>query len=323
VTGATGPTGAQGNPGVTGATGPKGDQGIQGVTGATGAQGIQGATGANAKPGGSNGDLQINYLATGFTGVAGFSGAYVTYDGAKWTAASGVDLPTGSFGDLIGFGVSGVTLKNITGFSGAFTRYSTASGWFASTGLFAPSGLTNDITALDGAGGIKSIGGIPSGVSGDILATNGSGRFLNVGGVAIIKGTSIFPLASLNSSTSNSYVRVGGGSFDLSRYPATINGLTRTIIFEADIQKGANPTNVQIKLVDATNSADITGTTALTSGNVGTARVASAALTAGTAAGNLRTDAVAQYEVQLLMNGGTPNVDTVYCVNARLAISYA
>jgi len=117
------------------------------------------------------------------------------------------------------------------------------------------------------------------------------------------------------------FQRIGGRSINISSWPSTLNGRTRTVSFFADIQKTITATSVEIRLFDITNNILITDTN-LTSTSLSLVTVSVINLTVGNAAGNIRSDTNAQYEVQLKMNGGGLN-DQVYCLNARLLITYS
>jgi len=119
----------------------------------------------------------------------------------------------------------------------------------------------------------------------------------------------------------STFQRVGGRSIDISKWPATLNGLARTISFFADVQKTITATSVEVQLFDVTNNTLVTSTN-LTSTSLSLATISALNLTVGASAGNIRSDTSAQYEVQLKMNGGNQN-DQVYCINARLLITYA
>lgn len=127
-------------------------------------------------------------------------------------------------------------------------------------------------------------------------------------------------VSGVYSTTSITFQRMGGRSIDLSLWPRNRNGLTRRIDFVADINKTSGATSVEIQLYDITNEALITSTN-LTSTNNTTTRVSATNLTVGTSAGNLRTDTIAQYEIQLKMNGGGGS-DAVFVTNARLLVTY-
>ena len=119
----------------------------------------------------------------------------------------------------------------------------------------------------------------------------------------------------------STFQRIGSRSIDISKWPATLNGLTRSVSFLADIQKTITATSAEIQLFDITNNAVITGTN-LTSTSLALITVSAINLTVGSLAGNIRSDVNSQYEVQLKMNGGNQN-DQVYCSNVRLLITYS
>lgn len=124
-----------------------------------------------------------------------------------------------------------------------------------------------------------------------------------------------------NSTGLPSYQRVGGKSIDMSRYPLSLNGKTRSVILEADVQKTGTATSVDIQLMDITHSVVVTGTT-LSSVSNALIKVASSALTVGSSSGNIRNDVETVYEIKIKMSGGTVS-DQVYCTNARLLITYS
>jgi hypothetical protein len=95
LTGATGPTGAQG---LTGATGPAGPQGLTGPTGAIGPQGLTGATG----PAGPQG-------LTGPTGATGAAGPQGLTGPTGATGPQGLTGPTGATGPAGPQGLTGPT----------------------------------------------------------------------------------------------------------------------------------------------------------------------------------------------------------------------
>lgn len=128
--------------------------------------------------------------------------------------------------------------------------------------------------------------------------------------------------ANAANSTVNTYARIGARKIDMTPYPATVGILARTVKFIADLDRGAGATSAQVKLFNITDNENVTSAD-LTSTSVANSEQTSAALTVGGVAGNIRTDHVAQYEVYLKMNGGTPGVDLASCTNARLVISYA
>jgi hypothetical protein len=118
-------------------------------------------------------------------------------------------------------------------------------------------------------------------------------------------------------------VRIGARDFDISFYPATIGGLTRQVKFIAIIESTINTATCQVQLQDVTNGVTVTGTTGTTSTSSGLVVFNSGALTVGTSNGNIRTDMIPIYEVQLSMPVGNIITDRAICVNARLEITYS
>jgi hypothetical protein len=115
-------------------------------------------------------------------------------------------------------------------------------------------------------------------------------------------------------------LRIGARDIDVSNYPATAAGLSRHIRFACTFESQGSGT-ANIKLVDITDSADITGAASTTTSQAATT-FTSSDLTVGSSAGNIRSDAVKQYELQLWMTGGGAN-DRVACTSARLLITYS
>lgn len=114
--------------------------------------------------------------------------------------------------------------------------------------------------------------------------------------------------------------RMGGRELDLSLFPPSIGDKTRVVKVLASLQASAG--TATFSLFDAINGVVVTGTT-LTRSSPTYAQVASAALTVGTASGNIRSDASGGgfYEARLALTGGAGD-DVAVCTNARLRISY-
>ncbi len=138
--------------------------------------------------------------------------------------------------------------------------------------------------------------------------------------VSGLTNSEISLVSNVTTTTSAIFERVGGRSLDVSNWPATLNGLTRRIDFIADIQKTSGATSADIQLYDVTNAVLVTGTS-LTSTSDSLETVSVTNLTAGSSAGNIRTDTAAQYEVQLKMTGGGGS-DAVFLTNARMFVTY-
>ena len=120
---------------------------------------------------------------------------------------------------------------------------------------------------------------------------------------------------------STSYTRIGGRKINILPYPNTIGALTRNVVFVADLDSAGGALSSEVKLSNITDSEDVTGANLLSTSTTNDEQV-SVSLTIGSAAGNIRNDHDAQYEVYLRMNGGVPAVDPAYCTNARIVITY-
>jgi len=123
------------------------------------------------------------------------------------------------------------------------------------------------------------------------------------------------------STTLSTFQRVGGRSIDMSSWPSLLNGLTRIVSFNADIQKTSGATSAEVQLFDVTNGVSVTNTD-LTSTSLTLTTVSANNLTVGISSGNIRNNTATQYETQLKMNGGGAS-DAAFLTNARLLISYA
>jgi hypothetical protein len=117
-------------------------------------------------------------------------------------------------------------------------------------------------------------------------------------------------------------VRIGGRDVDMSFFPATVANKTRIVRFVAVIESSVNTATCAIKLQDATNNVTITGTAGTTTTSSGLVIFDSGPLTVGTSNGNIRTDMVPIYEVQLSMPVGNIITDRAICTNARLEVTY-
>ena len=120
---------------------------------------------------------------------------------------------------------------------------------------------------------------------------------------------------------SSTQFRVGSRAVDMSPYPATtLDGRSRTMKFIADLEvtNGATVGFVQLK--------DVTNNVVITSSQLSTSSISSVELSAtinsGAAPGLMRTDMIAQYEVQIFVTGGGVS-DQVICRNARIYITYS
>jgi hypothetical protein len=140
-------------------------------------------------------------------------------------------------------------------------------------------------------------------------------------GLALVQYEVAFT-SGLQVCTQNAFQRVGARPLDMSRYPATLFGLSRTVEFVVTIDKDLLPASVQVKLFNLTDLEDVTGTN-LTHVNTTAVEYTSGALTVGSAVGDIRDNHVAMYQAYLQMNGGTPGADQVYCNDAKIRITYA
>lgn len=129
-------------------------------------------------------------------------------------------------------------------------------------------------------------------------------------------------LADERSTDSSTNVRVGARAIDISLYPATIGALVRTVKFVADLDIIGTPTNSEASLYNLTDGEAVTSTTLTHDTSTNTEKT-SVALTVGAAAGNIRSDHVAQYVAYQKMNGGVVGPDQAFCTNARIVVSYA
>lgn len=141
------------------------------------------------------------------------------------------------------------------------------------------------------------------------------------GGSAAINAVELSFVSNVASTDLPLFTRVGGRSIDMSLYPASVGIATRTVSFIADVQKTPGATSLDIQLYDITHDVVVASTTINSTSNAPVA-VSATGLTVGSSNGNIRSDIITQYEVQIRMNGGASNLDQVYCLNARLLINY-
>lgn len=120
---------------------------------------------------------------------------------------------------------------------------------------------------------------------------------------------------------SNVFVRAGTRELDLTNFPATLGGKTRTVKFIATFETSVSSATADIRLFDYTHNTLVTGTNTSTTSD-STYLFVSSNLTVGSSAGNIRSDVTTIYEVQLKMTVGNVSTDRVICSGARLEIIY-
>jgi len=136
-----------------------------------------------------------------------------------------------------------------------------------------------------------------------------------ISSVSFVSGQAI-----TNSSTA---IRLGGREINMSFFPSTFSYLNRAVNFKAIIETTSSSAVCQVVLMDVTNNVAIANTTGTTSTSSGLVLFDSGPLTVGTAAGNIRTDAITMYEVHLNMPSGVVGSDFAICTNARIEIVYS
>lgn len=188
-----------------------------------------------------------------------------------------------------------------------------------------------DILYFNGTNWVR----LPAGVSGQTLKTQGVAANPIWATTTVLGSNVIGPVALATNQTSYEipftagifseglgvFTRVGCRTVDMSAFPATIGALNRHVKFVVSIDRSGASTSVEAQLFDVTHVVAVTGTD-LTSTSTTSDEKTSADLTVGSGAGNIRNDVLTTYEVQLKMNGGTPNIDQVFLTNARLVITY-
>lgn len=136
----------------------------------------------------------------------------------------------------------------------------------------------------------------------------------------------IFAIA--DQSTTTFFARAGGArKLDMSRYPARVGGLYRKVRFVATLENALHSVayNAEVRLWDLTNGVLVTSSTLDNTGAVdrGVAtEVTSAALTVGSAAGNVRSDAPTTYAAEFRGVGVIPGGERVLLGTARIEITY-
>ena len=117
-------------------------------------------------------------------------------------------------------------------------------------------------------------------------------------------------------------INIGGCSVDMADYPATYQGLNRSVFFVVDYGAAVGTDTAFIQLWDATHGVVITGATDSTSLVNPPRRFISSALTVGSSNGNIRNDVVNQYQVQMSVSAGSTTNNAV-CYDAYLMFKYS
>jgi hypothetical protein len=195
-------------------------------------------------------------------------------------------------------------------------------GPLGATGPTGPRGTTGPTGPTGPAGPIGVTGPAgpagPTGVVGPAGTTGPAGATGPLGPSTSIE---IPFLSALQTSSINTYYRVGGRKIDMTPYPPIVAGKTRVVTFAADMDRSVGATSVTVKLTNITDFEDVTSAV-LTSSSLSNDEQVSIPLTVGSSPGNIRSNHPAQYEVHFKMNGGVQGVDQVSCTGARLIIAY-
>ena len=254
----------------------------------------------------------------------------LTWSGSSWAPSP---APSGfsAAGDLSGtptnqrvVGLQGIRLDNTTPnvgdafiYNGSFLT--PAATFFASHDL---SGNRTSQTVI-GLQGRSLLSTAPN--SGDVVTWNGSAWAPAPsagGGATAVLPCSIYFTTGDSTTSSSIPIRIGAREIDMSLFPATIGILNRTIKFIAIIEASTGSAVTSIRLQDVTNNVTISSTTTTTSSTT-LVIFTSSALTVGSAAGNIRNDAITLYEVQLSMTSGNISTDRAICASGRIEITYA
>lgn len=116
---------------------------------------------------------------------------------------------------------------------------------------------------------------------------------------------------------------IGGRFFDVTQFPALMtdgSGRTRSMEFYADLEVSAAGVDGYCQLFDTTHNVLVTNTLFHFTNTVAV-ETHSVPLTVGTSLGNIRSDTISRYEVQLWKVSNSVT-DRVICNNARITIVY-
>lgn len=245
-----------------------------------------------------------------------------------------IKCPTGSTGPTGPTGPSGGETGRIgdTGATGATGE----TGNTGNTGDLGPIGNTGDTGAIGNTGNTGVTGNTgdpgligPTGAIGDTGATGNTGSTGATGSSSL--NVPIFEItftAGVFENGLNSFRHEGDRRININDYPVTILGLNREVKFIVVLRNALHSTTyfTKAQLFDLTNGVIVTGTLLNNSGEVDRGlfnEFESAPLTVGNAAGDIRDDVNALYNVEFSGDGITdPITERAIIANARLQIRY-
>ena len=276
-------------------------------------------------PAGSVGDMQTKASATTLGSVSpGTSGNVLTSNGSAWVsqAPAASLVPAGNVGD-VQVKATATTLGAVAPGTSGNVLTSNGSAW-ASTALpagLAPAGNVGELQTKASATTLGAISG-----------TGASGKWLkNDGGAPT--WTTLPPgvpyqevdIAANVETGSTVYTRAGALTLNMADFPDATS-----VVFKATIETSlaTSAYYAEVRLFDITHSVAVTGTTmdnsSLSSSDRATAtEFTSAALTVGSASGDLRNDVATVYAVQVRVAGTVTDESTQWAVlsNARLKVT--
>lgn len=261
---------------------------------------------------------------------------YVRFDGTKFVTDDTIELtgPTGLPGPQ---GIPGTNGTSGTSGSNGLNAFANLTAGFTVPNVAATVVITVDnaswmvvgLTIFIGTAGYFAI----THISGTSITVENLGLFQITPGTAISSPQLISPagmpgparfrialVAGIQSAAGTTYFVVGGSSIDTTDIPTTFN--TVNIYFIVDYGVAVNTDTASIRLWDSTNGVLITGTTDSTSNVSPVKRFVSSALTLGTSSGNIRTDVIAQYQVQMAVTAGSITNNAI-CYDAYLLVKYS